>query len=286
MIECTVFGGLVSDRYLEIEALPARGQDMLIQNEFAVAGGCAINMASTFNNLGGQAHIVSHIGTDDTGKHMRSYLERNGFSMRCIGEQDGETGYCLILLEPDGERTFLTKRGVESTFSEALIQKANDIRHALITGYYLLSDEAGSIVSYLERIAENDGLILFDPGPLVGDIDAGLLRRAVALSDIVAVNEAELPFVCGLTGENHIVVVKRGIEGGSVSHAGRTFHYNAAHVENVIDTTGAGDSFAAGFLYGCASGKTLPEAAELGAACAGIVVGIKGPHGHWTLDMS
>ena len=281
MVECTVFGGLVLDRYLEIETFPDRGQDQLIQNEFAMAGGCAINMASTFNNLGGRAHVVSYLGNDDVGRDILSYMKRHDFSLAHVDTVDEESGYCIILLEQDGERTFLTKKGAEGLFRREIL-KGNEqvIRHALVTGYYLMSDEAHDIVACLEDIADNGGMTLFDPGPLGAEIDADILRRTMAVSDVVCVNESEEPLISGLIRQNHILVVKRGAEGGYIYHRGHTVSYAATDTE-VVDTTGAGDSFDAAFFYGLVTGLDIEEAAELGARCAGIVIGIKGPHGFW-----
>ena len=99
MVECTIFGGVLLDRYLEMEAYPERSQDGLITNEFSMAGGCSINMAATFNNLGGSAHMVSYIGLDPTGREIMDYLNLHGFSGKYIKQVEGDTGYSIVILE-------------------------------------------------------------------------------------------------------------------------------------------------------------------------------------------
>ena len=284
MVECTVLGGLVLDRYLEIETFPERGGDQLILNEFAMAGGCAINMASTFNNLGGCAHVVSYLGDDEVGEDIRDYMEHHGFSTAHVDVAEEPSGYCIILLEQDGERTFLTMKGAEGLYDPSLLQdREMHMRHALVTGYYLLSEQAGDVVDSLETIADNDGLILFDPGPLGSEIEGDIFRRMVDLSDIISVNESEEALVADLIRPDQILAVKKGAKGGSIFYRDQIICYEAVEVP-VVDTTGAGDSFDAGFFYGLLAGMDIRAAADLGARCAAFVVGIKGPHGFWTLD--
>ena len=69
-MDCIIFGGLVVDKYFDIEGYPDRGQDGFITSEAAYVGGCAINIAATINNLGGRAHVVSYIGNDRTGEQI------------------------------------------------------------------------------------------------------------------------------------------------------------------------------------------------------------------------
>ena len=65
-MDCIIFGGLVVDKYFDIESYPDRGQDGFITGEAAFVGGCAINIAATINNLGGRAHVVSDVGSEKT----------------------------------------------------------------------------------------------------------------------------------------------------------------------------------------------------------------------------
>lgn len=284
MIECTIFGGIILDQYLELKAYPVRGQDEFILGEFSMAGGCSVNMAATFNNLGGTAHMVSCLGPDAAGREILAYLDAHGFSKRYIDCGDEASGYCLVLLEQDGERTFLTKKGVESRFPGELLRgEEGKITYALVTGYYLLSEHAGDIVNCVEKIAEKGGLVLFDPGPLADRIDQKILKRAVSASRIVAMNEAEAKQIGGIEDPSKLIVIKRGAAGGTVTRGQETFGYQAKRVK-AVDTTGAGDSFAAGLMFGLAKGMDLRAAVDLGVECAAITVTLKGPHGFWRLE--
>lgn len=284
MVECVLFGGLLLDKYYELETLPERGQDGFINNEFECVGGCSINMAATFNNLGGEAHIVSYIGKDKIGKSIINYMNEHDLSTRYVMEKEGTTGYCMVFLEADGERTFLTKGGMELEFSKEIVaDRLKGIKYAAVTGYFLLNDGADKILEVLEDFHKDGGYILFDPSPLVGSIDKDILMRMIRISNMVTPNTSEIKYIKEWLDEDKVLILKRGEQGGTVYEKNSTFDYMPMKV-NAVDTTGAGDSFAAGVLFGIAQGKSLQDAIRLGSQTSAITVGINGPHGFWNLD--
>lgn len=281
MVECTIFGGVLLDRYLEMEAYPERGQDGLITNEFSMAGGCSINMAATFNNLGGSAHMVSYIGLDPTGREIMDYLNLHGFSRKYIKQVEGDTGYSIVILEKSGERTFLTKKGVESRFDQKLLQgEITSIKNVMVTGYYLLCDDPRSLVNCLTEIRKHCDHFLFDPGPLIGEIDPEALEKVLAMADIITVNEVEVESIILPKDASKVIVIKKGKSGGEVLCGTELFAYTAKDVE-AVDTTGAGDSFAAGLLFGLISGMDIRSAVSVAVESAAKTVTLKGPHGFW-----
>lgn len=286
MTECVIFGGLLLDKYVEIDRLPQRGQDGFISREFDCVGGCSINMAVTFNNLGGNAHVVSYIGKDQVGRSILDYMKKHQLSTRYVAEKEGTTGYCLVFLEPDGERTFLTKAGMELGFSRAIVADGlKNISHAAVTGYFLLNDQAEDVIQVLEEFHERGGTILFDPSPLVEHISKDILKRIIRISSLLTPNTSEMDCIKPWLWRDQVVILKRGELGGTVYQPAGTFDYLPCRAEPV-DTTGAGDSFAAGVLFGIAEGRTMEEAVRLGSQTAAVTVGINGPHGFWKLENS
>ena len=281
MIECTIFGGVVLVRFLEMEQYPKRGQDGLILQDFDIAGGCSINMAVTFNNLGGNGHVVSFVGSDPGGEEILDYMTSNGLSVKHVKRVTGETGYCLVILEKDGERTFLTKKGVECTFdpSQLTIDEVN-INNIMVTGYFLLSDDAAKVIDCLERARKNCRNFLFDPGPLVGEIKTEILERILGMANVITANEVEVKRMKLPKDTDKLLVIKKGSSGGDVHYKGNSFTYRAAKVD-AVDTTGAGDSFAAGLLFGLASGMDVKQAVELAVESSAKTMALKGPHGFW-----
>lgn len=211
MNKILIFGGLMIDRYYYVESLPKRGGDSMIRDSFDRVGGCAVNMAFTVKNLRGTPYIVSAVGNDEMGGICLDYLQEKGMLLDCVrkpetlsngageeGDNKGKavfdsscrTGYCLVFVEPDGERTFLTREGCEGEFAESLIPAgvAGECRAAALTGYYLLGKSGGSVVSVLEKLKANGYSILFDPGPMVSRIAPDLLAGALELSDVITAN--------------------------------------------------------------------------------------------------
>ncbi len=281
MVECTIFGGILLDRYLEMETYPERGQDGLITNEFSMAGGCSINMAATFNNLGGNAHMVSYIGMDPTGREIIDYLNLHGFSGKYIKQVEGDTGYSLVILEKNGERTFLTKKGVESSFDQKLLREDIPlIKNVMVTGYYLLCDNPRELVKCLSEVRKHCDHFLFDPGPLINEIDPEALKKVLSMADIITVNEVEAASLNFPKDGSKVIVIKKGKSGGEVFHGAECFDYKAKDVK-AVDTTGAGDSFAAGLMFGILSGMDIRSAVSVAVDSAAMTVTLKGPHGFW-----
>ena len=133
---------------------------------FAVLWAAHINMAVTIKNLGGTPYVVSCVGRDAMGEGCLDYLRKKGLPLDCVKEAaSASTGYCLVFVEPDGERTFLTKAGCEGKFDESLIsgRVADSCRVAAVTGYYLLGNSGGRVASLLEKLKAKGCAILFDP---------------------------------------------------------------------------------------------------------------------------
>lgn len=283
-----LLGGLVLDRYFSITAWPQRGQDGSFSQEETFVGGCAANMAVTIHNLGGQAHVVSCLGNDPAGETIRQYWASHGLSSRFLREETGATGSCLVFSEPDGERTFLSRTGVELGFPPELAEAVLAARPAWVgvTGYYLLGQDRGRVLRTLAALRETGTGILFDPSPLAGDIPPAQREEMVALSHLLTPNDSELAILGGperipqLTALGKTVLWKQGSRGGLICTPAGQVPYAAAPC-TPVDTTGAGDSFSGGLLFALAQGQSLEEGVQLAAWCAAQTVQVHGPHGFW-----
>ena len=286
------------DYYYEVDRWPDRAQDAFINSESLRVGGCSINMAVTVKNLGAEACVISGIGRDSIGMQLESYMREHELPDDMLRQTDEVSGKCLVFLEPDGERTFLTQKGAEGIFSEEMMEAAvsSEAEVAGVTGYYLLDRNADRVVDCLEKLYENGCRILFDPSPLVGDVDDELLRRILKISSVITPNTVEIELIkkiCSIEEliEQGVVVVKKdGSRGGTVylkkadaSAETETFDYEAMKCK-VADTTGAGDSFAGALLYGMLKKMDIRDAVELAVRCAAKTVEIEGPHGFWNLE--
>ena len=291
-MDSIIFGGLIADRYFNINKYPNRGSDAFITGEKSYVGGCAINMAAAINNLGGRAHVVSYVGNDKTGTQIMSYMKKNGFSTEFVKTSEGANGYSMVLKEPDGEKTFITKKGVEEVFDPSLLEKVDSVnpKTAAVTGYYLLNNNAALIMDCLEILKVSGVKILFDPGPFVEYISPDILKRIIKISRVITPNESEMDvfkaldknFIDNFAKGKNIIVLKRGVNGGTVYREGDSFSYKSVSV-NTVDSTGAGDSFAGALVFAMGNRIDIHKAVELAAICAAKTVQIDAPHGFWKI---
>lgn len=294
-----VMGGVILDNYLVVDKYPAKGQDACIADSFERVGGCAVNVSATLKNLECEPYLVSTLGDDTRGTQIYEYLKKKGFKTDCIKAGSKErTGYCHIILDETGERTFLTYKGCEAFFSPGMIGDGivGDISFVYLTGYYLLNQKYHeAILSMLKKLKAAGSKILFDPGPLVGNIDTGFLSDILEISNVVVPNAAERekitekllikePFAewCLKKGME-LVVVKMGKRG---AHAWNRDKYISVPTYKVDskDTTGAGDSFAGGLIFSMINHYSIEETVKIANACGSITTSFVEPHAEFKIE--
>ncbi|MEM9424236.1 MAG: carbohydrate kinase family protein, partial [Spirochaetota bacterium] len=118
-----LLGGVILDHYI-VASFPQKGEDTLIVKEFDRVAGCALNVAVTLRNLGKNPYIVSSIGNDLRGKTILAYLKKRRIDLKFIEQYASSepifSGYSMVVLDPDGERTFFTYRGCEGRLPQIL----------------------------------------------------------------------------------------------------------------------------------------------------------------------
>lgn len=254
-----------------------------------ISGGSAANTCAGIASLGGSAGFVGKVRDDRFGAHFADDLRAAGVVYGVAPAADGPgTARCYVLVTPDGERTMNTFLGASvgllpDDLDPALAETA-DVLFA--EGYIWDTPGAAATFSRAAAIARPaGGRVAFTlSDPLCVDRHRaeflGLIRSG--LVDLVFANESEAKSLYetpdldaaldALAADAALAVVTRGADGAViVSRAARTA-VHAAPVERVVDATGAGDLFAAGFLLGYARGMDGAEAARLGALCAAEVI--------------
>jgi sugar/nucleoside kinase (ribokinase family) len=258
------------------------------------AGGSGANTMIGLALLGGQACFTSRVGADRFGGLYRESLARQGVQAN-LGAGRGRTGVALILITPDAQRTILTYLGDSQALERADVS-VPDIeasRWLYLTGYLWDTDSQKEAFLFALDAARRAGVKvafnLSDPFCVNRHLDD--FRRLTGLDgglgvDLVVGNAEEAKMLTGehdaldaaraLAARNGLAAVTRDAA-GSVIDDGREAHAVPAFPVRAVDTTGAGDMFAAGLLYGLTHGLSLPAAGRVGSYAAAQVVAKLGP---------
>lgn len=286
-----VLAGAVDDKILSRMSSPMD----FVEISF---GGDALNEAVVLSRLGKQVQWVSKLGDDEAGRRVLNYAEENNLSVECVKVAAGmATGISIALVDNSGERRFLTSSKCTMRNFEAedilphVDHMAQIVSFASLFISYALDVEA--MEQIFKRIKASGRTLAIDMktpkhGETLEDL-SGLLSCV----DYFFPNESEL---ATLTGSDDIhknieallshglkcAVVKRGGKGCIIATDSAQIEIPACRVDKVIDTTGAGDCFAAGFLWALSEGWTLAECGRFACAVAscsveevGAVAGVK-----------
>jgi sugar/nucleoside kinase (ribokinase family) len=253
-----------------------------------ISGGSAANTMVGVADLGGRAAYVGKVKADQLGEVFAHDIRAAGVAYDVTMAEAGEpTGRSLILVTPDAQRSMNTFLGASSSLAPADV-RADDVAASAVTyleGYLFDPAPAREAFYKAANIAHQAGrkvaLTLSDPF-CVDRYRDEFLHLIETEVDILFANEAELTslyqtssFDDGLQAlRNHCPVA--GLtrsEHGSVVLWGNEVHViDAAPVEKVVDTTGAGDAYAAGFLFGLAAGRDAKTCGNLGSLAASEVI--------------
>jgi sugar/nucleoside kinase (ribokinase family) len=258
-----------------------------------VPGGSVCNTMRAMANLGAQTGFIGKIGSDRLGEYYEEALLDVGVTPY-FAKTKGISGCCTVLISPDGERTMGTFLGPAPTLapddiSEEVIAQ---YEYVYIEGYLLVNEPL--VRATMEKARKHDVKIALDLSNFTivnafRDFLEDLIPNYV---NILFSNESEAKAFTGLEPEKAIREIARMVD-VSVVTLGREGSVIAGHNDIIkisaeggkpVDTTGAGDHFAAGFLYGQSVGATLEQCGRIGSMLAGYVIDAIGPQvpqRHW-----
>ncbi len=251
-------------------------------------GGSAANTAAWLASTGNHVTLIGRVGADAAGELARTTLERGGVRTRLTVDPDLPTGTCIVLVSPDGERTMIPDAGANAALSRSDVPLSlfDATTHLHVVGYALLNEGSRDAARHAIRSAHANGTtVSIDPssaGPLEGRGPEAFLSW-VAGADLLLANADEARTLTGLTDATEAaralttafaeVVVTLGA--GGALRVGRDqkdpVHVAAAPVE-VVDSTGAGDAFTAGYLPATLDGADPQTALAAGCALAAQAV--------------
>ena len=254
---------------------------------FLSLGGSAANAIRAMARLGTKTAFIGKVGEDTTGDFYEQALRNMGITPYVL-RSENKSGKCVALVSKDGERTFVTHLGA------ALDLAAEDIDPAIFDNYdylyiegYLVQDH-DLIRKTIERAKEHGLKVVIDLASFnVVEENRNFLRDIVErYVDILFANEDEAHAFSGesepinalqyISKMCELTIVKIGTRGALIQRGEEFVHVGIMAAAKRVDTTGAGDFYAAGFMAGLCEGLSLRQCGTMGAIAAGKVIEIVG----------
>lgn len=278
------------DIVMKISSLPKSGSDVLAEEHIVTTGG-GYNAMSAAARQGMSVVYAGRLGTGPYSEISRAALARERIAIPIEPNGDIDNGFCVVLLELGGERTFITSRGSEGTIrtSDLVALDVQSGDYVLVSGYNVMDEVGGEkVLRWLAQLAPSV-VVAFDPSNRVLDIPTTHLQSLLERADWLLCNETEAE---GLTrrhspAESAVelltrtgrsgVVVRHGATGCTVAIAGHGPEQVDGFATTVIDTNGAGDVHSGVFLAEIANGGDVIESARRANAAAAMAIAVLGP---------
>jgi sugar/nucleoside kinase (ribokinase family) len=252
--------------------------------------------------LGAKSYYLGRVANDSNGKHYTEDMEKCGVGFSGPGSDEQGTGTCVVLITPDTERTMLTHLGVSSSLHPENVDETivKNSRGVYIEGYLWTGDGTREAGQHMAGIAKKEGIpvsFTLSDAFVVNSFKESLTEFINSYVDIIFCNEVEAQAMTGessslaafkkLQGMVDTVFLTLGSNGSLAGKSGQEPVEVKTFPVKAVDTTGAGDLFAAGALYGILENHSLEESAIIGSYCAAQVVshmGARLPLGSLTDD--
>lgn len=249
------------------------------------AGGSAANTIAGLADFGGKAAYAGKLGQDELGEFWLQDMRDLGVKIE-VPQAVGQTGTCVCLISDDAQRTMLTHLGLSSTLgpddiSEAEIKQS---KYVYIEGYLFSGDTTKAAALKAIELAKKHGVkVAFTVSdPFLININRDLFWELIAGPvDLLFCNLEEARSLTGLTDpidcahkiHSHAadVALTLGADGSLLMHGGKAYPVEGVPVK-ALDTTGAGDMYAAGVLFGITNGLTWQQSGHLASHAAARVV--------------
>ena len=242
------------------------------KNNQVSAGGSVANSMKAFAALGGKACFIGKIGMDKYGTFFTESLKNYNIYPGLFIDKENATGCSVVLVHKDGEKSICAK------LRASKIIPFNSVNMELVAESRMLDNNLLTVKKIINAARKNLIRIAFtlsDPQIVVQQFD--FFAKYMKHIDILLGNEKEFEAL-GESVLPPVAVKTLGANGVDVRSQGKWQHFQPLKVENVVNTTGAGDAFAGGFLYAVSRGMPIEKAVEAGQLCAVDVLTQAGSH--------
>lgn len=281
--------GLPSGSMQLIDSIEKEKIDLRLQYESKtnVPGGSAANTIKALAKAGAEVGFIGKVADDEKGRFFAEAMQSVGVKTMLAKGTDGATGVANTFIQPNGQRTFATYLGISGSLS------ADDVKPEMLEEYDILYVEGYLVQNHMlidsvMQMAKKQGMtICLDLASYnIVENDTEFFRYLLeSFVDIVFANEEESKAFTGsepmtalgqLAAMCDIAVVKLGANGSSAQRGNEVARVDAPEVAQVVDTTGAGDYFAAGFLYAYINGESLEKCLQKGGELSAEVIQVIG----------
>lgn len=289
-------GQALVDATARIPQLPDRGQNVMATAWDQAAGG-AVNTLLAAVRSGGACVHAGAIGTGPNGDLVRTALAREGVAWSAEPVPDADTGLCVVLVEPSGERTFVTTLGAERRISVGSLATSTPVPGDLVcvTGYSLaVASTRDPLFAWLASLPDGVGTVL-DPGAAFAALPDAVRLTMLGLTTVWTSNREEADDLLAVSGLARVdpvadaaasvapllpagaVAVVRDGPAGCAVHAGGVTTHVPGFPQTPVDTNGAGDAHTGVLLAEVAKGTPWVEACRRANVAGAITVTRMGP---------
>lgn len=256
-----------------IKAVPrfVEGDDEVdIKQLFLSVGGSASNFTVGLSRLNIETGIIARIGSDYFGKLAEEEFKKEGVDIQRLCTVEEKTGMTFIAVEPEGERSMYAFIGANKKFN---LEK-QDIKYIKNSKILHITQMYKKVV---EDASKHANFLSFNPGAILSSFKTQKLQKIVKRTNVIFLNEKEVKTLTGMEVNEgasllrdigaKLVIITCGKDGAKLFSEDMAIHSPARKVK-VVDTTGAGDSFSAGFIAAYVRGKELKECLDFANAVA------------------
>jgi nucleoside kinase len=280
MLDLLATGYPSIDHIVPVSHSPAVGETALISHlpGAGTFGGCGPNVAVALARLGFRCGLALPLGDDEAGREYRAYLEAGGIDTRNVHNLPGcQTSHSYLFRNPDGDyQNFFFPGAADAWQGELTLNGLDEVRWGLVTvGYYPYNAQ------FVQRLSERAIPLAWQLKPDVAAYPRPAVEQFVERSSIIFCNRIEADYLCDGLGIGHlrellgrgvqIIVLTLGSQGSRIITAGEEIEIPAV-TRVIVDTTGAGDAFTAGFLAGHFQQYDLATCGRLAAAAASFAL--------------
>ena len=274
---------------------PTLGKEMYV-GKFAISVGAVFNTAATLSRLGMRVALLCELGNDFFSRFILEEMEKAGISRELVIIQDRPQFSVSVCLAHEGERGFVSYSNMESGIIAQMVERGGSDAEAQFERDILARQPRQLLANYtfdnvfayarplalplLDMLVERSVTLFLDAGWNPQELTDPLMLQAIRRGHYFMPNQLEATCitgeetpeeaVCALSALSPTAIVKMGEHGVVACQHGQLTHCPAYPIEEVVDTTGAGDAFNGGFIYGIHKGYSLLDALRCGTICGSL----------------